>query len=853
MPNYSLNLLPFWKGDKGDSGDPTLSTDLANTTDLAKGAAMVGRGAVTLYNVVEFQTAKRATDLNYQVRGYHPGTTYGGGLFRYDATKPKSAHNGGTVISPTVPWDGTQGALANFLDGVGEADPSGMGCFVRDHGFQVYVSWFGAKGDAVRPSASVPDAEISGTNDTASFAAARDYIQLVSFQPNFFVGFQGSFELCLEPNSGYKLVGNNVLGSTLPRSTADGDAGALSRQNWFVNGNYSIVFWECTATDDTFIETHETITRPHAKRLRVYGCKIVGAQGTFFSNIANPGRNALAIQAFEDVEVYHVQPNSTVNGWKKMFNYEGSNLGDRLYTSRCSFNQFHTFIYSENPEAVGQGITSTSITSYITGAKWFHFRTHGSGFHVGDGCNILMKADQQTLFKLEYLSGSETGTNGSSTYMDLTGCRLEGEAGMRQTLADCDFGVTEIRGITQTKGGGLPHIDSNTFIARKGAVIKVANSNVYGRVVSGTPNTSTLRIRRAYSVLFDNCSFIGDLGKLLYIEDGSGNIVSWRDAVVGAYQVPPVVVQNTDSRTIGFDGQPTDSNSYVFDGHYPCGMQYNTVPKVQKLQVHRHRTSSQRYYLDNVSYQVLPPYITITSIKITHAQIAVATMDTLRVKVGTAQFDYTLTNNVARNSYELLQPGQVITISDNDVFERTIATECRVGGGLWASPSFIASLEIEWRPANALNEITTTEVAGVRQTRIITSGAQGWIGEIRTATSGTVALTTATPTNVTSVSLPPGVHDVTGNVLFSPQAGDTMTAARVSISTTSATHAAAPEYTDVGPVSVPAAGGMTATAFMQRIDLAATTTVYLVATATHAGGTLNSQGKIRAVRVRQGG
>jgi len=55
----------------------------------------------------------------------------GGGMFVYEPSRPKSDHNGGTVISPTVPPLSAQTDISNFLGGAGETDPSGNGCFVR--------------------------------------------------------------------------------------------------------------------------------------------------------------------------------------------------------------------------------------------------------------------------------------------------------------------------------------------------------------------------------------------------------------------------------------------------------------------------------------------------------------------------------------------------------------------------------------------------------------------------------------------------------------------------------------------------------------------------------------------------
>ncbi|WP_227744201.1 glycoside hydrolase family 55 protein [Yersinia kristensenii] len=76
---------------------------------------------------------------------------------------PKAKHNGGTHISPTVPWDGLQSSIAAYLTGAGETDPTGSGCWVRDFQGKVNLTWFGTRGDGV-------------TDDAASITAFRNYL-----------------------------------------------------------------------------------------------------------------------------------------------------------------------------------------------------------------------------------------------------------------------------------------------------------------------------------------------------------------------------------------------------------------------------------------------------------------------------------------------------------------------------------------------------------------------------------------------------------------------------------------------------------------------------------------------------
>ena len=61
------------------------------------------------------------------LKGWHPDSDVGGGTLYWDAAKPKSDHNGASIFSPTVPYSATTG---DYLDGVGETDVGGAGCWV---------------------------------------------------------------------------------------------------------------------------------------------------------------------------------------------------------------------------------------------------------------------------------------------------------------------------------------------------------------------------------------------------------------------------------------------------------------------------------------------------------------------------------------------------------------------------------------------------------------------------------------------------------------------------------------------------------------------------------------------------
>jgi hypothetical protein len=88
----------------------------------------------------------------YNVGGWREDRPQGGGIFKYTAGTLKSLHNGGTIISQTVPAVSDQSGstiherIANFCAGVGETDPAGNGAFWRiaDNKDEVLSDWFGA-------------------------------------------------------------------------------------------------------------------------------------------------------------------------------------------------------------------------------------------------------------------------------------------------------------------------------------------------------------------------------------------------------------------------------------------------------------------------------------------------------------------------------------------------------------------------------------------------------------------------------------------------------------------------------------------------------------------------------------
>jgi len=152
----------------------------------------------------------------------------------------------------------------------------------------------------------------------------------------------------------------------------------------------------------------------------------------------------------------------------------------------------------------------------------------------------------------------------------------------------------------------------------------------------------------------------------------------------------------------------------------------------------------------------------------------------------------------------------------------------------------------------ASSTITPNSVAGIVGTVTNDSAQAGSVGEFVTANASAVSLSTGVAANVTSISLTAGDWDVTGQAVAVTAAGTATTQWSVAINTTSATMPVATSGfgitaltgtlgTNTNPVACP---------MVTRISVSGTTTVFLVAMANFSGGTMTTNGYIRARRVR---
>jgi hypothetical protein len=137
--------------------------------------------------------------------------------------------------------------------------------------------------------------------------------------------------------------------------------------------------------------------------------------------------------------------------------------------------------------------------------------------------------------------------------------------------------------------------------------------------------------------------------------------------------------------------------------------------------------------------------------------------------------------------------------------------------------------------------ITTPNIQGVTNGAAAPSGS---VGQIVTSTASSSAYTTGTTVNVTSISLPAGVWDIQGSVVFH---GTTVTNTAASINTVSATMNTSPGYQT--NLTLASAAGQALSTPVAPLTLTTTTTVYLVGFA-NGTGTMTVDYLMRALRIR---
>ena len=284
-------------------------------------------GFDSIYELIQ-QPTENKTLAN--VRSYISGSNSGGGLFYWSSSVSKSEHNGITVFSPTVPFDGTYSTLSDFLSGVGESSPGGNGCWVRFTGGidDIHTEWAGHDVSGVNESNASVMACINlghNTNRKVRVSAGRLKVSFnagIQYNDKYSVFRQTAFFL---NGLTVDIFANNdveidISGSTSPERVVFGLKACAFRAsglNW--NSDFS----------DYSIQPLDTT---HKSREDWFGFMVEGCSSVVIENM-----KVNASRAFINADALNGLSNAFVALRNSSFRY---NVNYCLITRNCDYSEF---------------------------------------------------------------------------------------------------------------------------------------------------------------------------------------------------------------------------------------------------------------------------------------------------------------------------------------------------------------------------------------------------------------------------------------------------------------------------------------------------------------------------------
>ncbi|CNE70467.1 glycosyl hydrolase family 28-related protein [Yersinia kristensenii] len=464
------------------------------------------------------------------------GKPVGGGSFIYRANVPKAKHNGGTHISPTVPWDGLQSSIAAYLTGAGETDPTGLGCWVRDYQCKVNLTWFGTRGDGA-------------TDDVASIQAFRDY--LVS-QPKKKKGYipAGVYSHSSGPNwavKGIHLVGDGKH-NTILKCTASTRAFNIDASEYGQAVVYDVV------VENLCIEGHVTCQN----LLYVENTSHITMRNVN-SREANPLTGTALKLLFTVASVFENFTCSINEQAMVSRPYYGIHLGvspSRNLKSTC--NQFKNAII-EGVNGTGIRLTSADLNMFTGGTSEAN-GLYGITLDSGSRMNTFMGMGLESNPTADILDG---GTNtvikqcytGTAIILLNTSKRAQISGGLHErieTQTGCDSAEISNLTINYFKKGNGGYVDNGTATAWARIWDEILQAYVYPKkprtaiTVGATPFTYSNDSRGFESVLMVG----GNVTQILFKRDAdtanmgtsSGPIfLAPGDQLVISYSTAPVM------------------------------------------------------------------------------------------------------------------------------------------------------------------------------------------------------------------------------------------------------------------------------------------------------------------------
>lgn len=147
----------------------TNSADVNKYTELDNGDINPDQG-IKVASIAALLTVNTVQNQFVTVLGFNSVGDNGGGRFYWSSTTNKNTHNGGLIISNTVPLTAN---LQEFLDGTNDSNPSGTGCWLRIYSGNILFEWFGTDGTRANDSIAIRSAVSAAAGNPISLLINR--------------------------------------------------------------------------------------------------------------------------------------------------------------------------------------------------------------------------------------------------------------------------------------------------------------------------------------------------------------------------------------------------------------------------------------------------------------------------------------------------------------------------------------------------------------------------------------------------------------------------------------------------------------------------------------------------------
>lgn len=323
--------------------------------------------------------------------------------------------------------------------------------------YNIKLSWFGAKGDAIPPLGNIIGTNLpTGTDDTKAIKRAIDFANKASINGTLTKLKNPMVTVEAQPNTTYLVKGNNILG--------------VQSENYKsvcyrFDGNGCQFLHHVQSENDSFIDNGYLMIFPSFKNLSVdiYINNGSTRLGNFF-NLNGYGKTTIKMFRPEFDRI-RVSANSEEYGYKNIYKIDGSTMADNGSVSGGYYATFEKFFNCSNLEAVNwefrknylHPTTENGCIYYINGVISGPFKSIDNEVRLSKNGENYLKTIGSNI------------TGGIFELLD----RVEIGGGIAINVLDLDYGEVLMKGINFYAGNGGILPNTSSFFAKIGTYAKL--------------------------------------------------------------------------------------------------------------------------------------------------------------------------------------------------------------------------------------------------------------------------------------------------------------------------------------------------------------------------------------------